>query len=117
MTPDNHDQLLSQEEINELLHQENPSSNQEVMDKKLEMILDFPLEISVRLGNNRKTIDELKKLTTGAVVELERFINEPVDVLVNGKLVAQGEVVTIGENFGIRITSILGPEERVKNLG
>lgn len=117
MKPDHNDNLLSQEEINDLLHKETPSSNNKKLDKKLEMILDFPLEVTVRLGTARITINELLNLSTGGVVEFQRFVTEPVDLLVNGKLVARGEVITMGENFGIKITSIVGPEERIKNLG
>ncbi len=109
--------LLSSEEINELLEQDGQSTDDKAVDRKLEMILDFPLEISVRVGETRMTVQDLLSLTTGKVIEFNRIINEPVDVLVNGKLVARGEVVTIGDHFGIKVTSIIKPEERVKKLG
>lgn len=114
MKPD--ENLLSPEELDDLLSQDT-SQSKKTMDKKLEMVLEFPLEVSVRLGTIKMSIEELLKLTTGAVVEFDRMINEPVDLVVNGKLVARGEVITMGENFGIKITSIITPEDRVKKLG
>ena len=117
MKSGNSNNLLSQEEIDDLLSQDDKSLKDNNMDEKLEMILDFPLEVSVRIGSTRISIDELLRLSTGSVVEFDRFINEPLDLLVNDKLVARGEVITIGENFGIKITSIVGPEERIKQLG
>ncbi len=117
MAPEDNNNLLSSEEINDLLEQESASSSNDALDEKLEMILEFPLEVSVRIGETRMNIAELLSLTTGNVIEFSRVINEPVDLVINGKLVARGEVVTVGENFAIKITSIITPEERVKQLG
>ncbi len=117
MAPEDNNNLLSSEEINDLLEQESASSSNDALDEKLEMILEFPLEVSVRIGETRMNIEELLSLTTGNVIEFSRVINEPVDLVINGKLVARGEVVTVGENFAIKITSIITPEERVKQLG
>ncbi len=84
--------------------------------QNIELILDVPLEISVVLGRTKKTIKEILELGTGSLVELERMTEEPVEILVNGKKVALGEVVVIDENFGVRITNIISNTERVKSL-
>lgn len=84
--------------------------------QNIDLILDVPLEISVVLGRTKKTIKEILELGTGSLVELERMTEEPVEILVNGKKVALGEVVVIDENFGVRITSIISNTERVKSL-
>lgn len=82
----------------------------------IDLIMDVPLQITVELGKSRKTIREILSLGPGSVVELDKLAGEPVDLLVNGKLLAKGEVVVIDENFGIRITDIISPIERVANL-
>jgi len=82
----------------------------------IDLILDVPLEFSVVLGKTRRTIREILALSPGSVVELDKLAEEPLEIYVNGKLLAQGEVVVINENFGIRITSIISATERVKNL-
>lgn len=82
----------------------------------IDLILDVPLEISVVLGRTKKNVNEILNLGTGSLVELEKLAEEPVDILVNGKQIATGEVVVVNENFGVRITAILSNAERVKNL-
>lgn len=84
--------------------------------RNLDLLLDVPMQVSVELGRARRQIREVLSLAPGAVLELDKLAAEPVDVLVNGKLVARGEVVVIGENFGVRITDILSPAERAKLL-
>ncbi|WP_341348975.1 flagellar motor switch phosphatase FliY [Thermobrachium celere] len=84
--------------------------------KNIDLILDVPLEISVVLGRTKKTIKEILELSVGSLVELDKLTEEPVEILVNGKKVALGEVVVIDENFGVRITSIISSDERVKSL-
>jgi flagellar motor switch protein FliN/FliY len=79
----------------------------------LELIYDVPLQVSVELGKATKTIKEILELGPGAVIELDRLAGEPVDMIVNGKLIAKCEVVVINETFGIRITEIVNPEERI----
>jgi len=86
------------------------------MDLKLKLVLDFPLEVSVRLGDTQRTIGQLLNLTVGTVIELENSIEEPVELVVNGKPFAEGEVITIGEVFGIRLQNIINPKERLENL-
>ncbi len=82
----------------------------------IDLILDVPLEISVVLGRTKKNVGDILNLGTGSLVELEKLAEEPVDILVNGKQIATGEVVVVNENFGVRITAILSSTERVKNL-
>lgn len=84
--------------------------------QNIDLILDVPLEISVVLGRARKTIKEILEIGAGSLVELDKLTEEPVEILVNGKKVALGEVVVIDENFGVRITSIISNVERVKSL-
>lgn len=87
-----------------------------VNDTNIGLILDVPLQVTVELGRTRKLIREILELTPGSVVELDKLAGEPVDILVNGKLIAKGEVVVIDENFGVRITDIVSPIERATNL-
>lgn len=84
---------------------------------RLDMILDIPLKVTVLLGRTRWPIKDILGLSPGSVVEMQSLVDEPVEVLVNGTLVATGEVVVVNENFGVRITNIIGPEERLKKLG
>ena len=84
--------------------------------KNIELILDVPLEISVVLGKTKKSIREILNLGVGSLVELDKLAEEPVEILVNGKKVALGEVVVVDENFGVRITSIVSGADRVRTL-
>lgn len=85
--------------------------------QRLDLILDIPLKVTVLLGRTKWPIKDILGLAPGSVVELQNLVDEPVEVLVNGTLVALGEVVVVNENFGVRITSIVSREERLKNLG
>ncbi|WP_084575419.1 flagellar motor switch phosphatase FliY [Sporomusa malonica] len=85
-------------------------------DTNIGLLMDVPLQITVELGRTRKLIRDILELTPGSVVELDKLAGEPVDILVNGKLIAKGEVVVIDENFGVRITDIVSPLERAHNL-
>ena len=87
-----------------------------VNDANIGLILDVPLQVTVELGRTKKLIKDVLELSTGSVIELDRLAGEPVDVLVNGKLLAKGEVVVIDENFGVRVTDIVSSVERVRNL-
>jgi flagellar motor switch protein FliN len=82
----------------------------------ISMILDIPVQLTVELGRTRIPIKNILQLAQGSVVELESLAGEPMDVLVNGYLIAQGEVVVVNEKFGIRLTDIVTPSERVKRL-
>jgi flagellar motor switch protein FliN/FliY len=83
----------------------------------LDIILDIPMQVTVELGRTKKEVGEILKLGTGSIIELDRLAGEPVDILVNGKYIARGEVVVIGENFGVRISDILSPSKRIPRLG
>lgn len=85
--------------------------------KDLDFILDIPLDVSAELGRARLLINELLQLGQGSVVELNKLAGEPLEVYVNGKIIARGEAVVINEKFGIRLTDIISPIERVKQLG
>jgi flagellar motor switch protein FliN len=82
----------------------------------INMILDIPVQLSVELGRTRIPIKHILQLAQGSVVELEALAGEPMDVLVNGYLIAQGEVVVVNEKFGIRLTDIVMPSERMRRL-
>ncbi len=84
---------------------------------ELDFILDIPLDVSAELGRTRLLINELLQLGQGSVVELNKLAGEPLEIYVNGKLVARGEAVVINEKFGVRLTDIISPIERVKQLG
>ena len=84
--------------------------------RNLDLIMDVPLEFTVVLGKSRRTVKDILSLGAGSVVELDKMTDEPLEILVNGKLVAEGEVVVINESFGIRITNIMSKEERVRNI-
>ncbi len=82
----------------------------------LDVILDIPVTLSMEVGGTEITIRNLLQLNQGSVVELDRLAGEPLDVLVNGTLIAHGEVVVVNEKFGLRLTDIVSPSERIKRL-
>lgn len=82
----------------------------------LEMLRDIPVQLSVELGRKRITIRELLQLNQGSVVELENLAGEPMDIFINGYLIAQGEVVVVGDSYGVRLTDIVTPSERLSRL-
>jgi len=82
----------------------------------LDVILDIPVSISMEVGRTSITIRNLLQLNQGSVIELDRLAGEPLDVLVNGTLIAHGEVVVVNEKFGIRMTDVISPSERIKRL-
>lgn len=84
--------------------------------KNIDLILDVPLDISVVLGRTKKSIQDILSLGTGSLIELDKLAEEPVEILVNGKQIALGEVVVVDENFGVRITNIVSNVERIKTL-
>lgn len=84
--------------------------------RNIDLILDVPLDVSVVLGRTKKSIKDILNLSTGSLIELDKLAEEPVEVLVNGKKIAYGEVVVVDENFGVRITSIVSGAERIKSL-
>lgn len=90
---------------------------EEVIPEVLRSLLDIPLEISVELGRTKMLIGDLLQITQGSTIELDKYENEPVEILINGRHIARGEVILIGDKFGIRIIDIISPEERIKKLG
>ena len=90
------------------------SSHRNEFDSSMDVLLDVPLEISVELGRMKMMVREVLDLGTGSIIEVDKAAGEPVDVMVNGRLVAKGEVVVIEDNFGVRITEILNPAERFR---
>ena len=84
--------------------------------KNLDLILDIPLTVTVELGRSKMIINDLLQLGRGSVIELTKLKGEPLEVLVNQKLVARGEVVVVNEKFGVRLTDIVSPAERVQSL-
>ena len=99
-------------ELDELVD-EAPASTGDV---KMDAILDVPVTISMEIGRTNLNIRNLLQLNQGSVVELDRLAGEPMDVLVNGTLIAKGEVVVVNEKFGIRLTDIVSPADRIKRL-
>ncbi len=96
-----------------------PKAPEEVPKAKanhFEFILDIPLEVSVELGRTRMIINDLLQLGQGSVIELTKLAGEPMEILVNQKLIARGEVVVVNEKFGVRLTDIISPMERVEQL-
>ena len=85
-------------------------------DLDLDVILDVPVTLSLEVGRARVPIRNLLQLNQGSVIELDRLAGEPLDVLVNGTLIAHGEVVVVNEKFGIRLTDVISPSERIKKL-
>ncbi len=86
------------------------------LDPKLDMLYDLQLVVSIELGRTNMLIRDILRLGRGSVVEFDKLVSEPVDVLVNGKKVAEGEVVVIDKHFGIRITSLVDPADRLRSL-
>jgi flagellar motor switch protein FliN len=84
--------------------------------RDIDFLLDIPLEITVELGRTRMLIRDLLQLGHGSVVELEKLAGEPMEILVNSKLIARGEVVVANEKFGVRLTDIMSPAERIRQL-
>lgn len=85
-------------------------------DRNLQMILDIPLRVTVELGRTKMPVSDLLNLTQGSVIELNKLAGEPMEVLVNDKLIARGEAVVVNEKFGVRLTDIISPSERVEQL-
>lgn len=83
----------------------------------MDVILDIPVTLSMEVGSTNISIRNLLQLNQGSVIELDRLAGEPLDVLVNGTLIAHGEVVVVNEKFGIRLTDVISPTERIKKLG
>lgn len=85
-------------------------------DTKLSLLLDIPLEVTVEIGSTQMPIEDVLKLNPNSVIELDRYVNEPIDLKVNGRVIAKGELYTVKNSFGIKITQIIKPEDRLKIL-
>jgi len=92
------------------------SDNNGPKDKNLQLILDIPLRVTVELGRTKMPVNELLNLTQGSVIELSKLAGEPMEVYVNEKLIARGEAVVVNEKFGVRLTDIISPTERIEQL-
>ena len=104
------------EDADEALDEAGESAVKGEETKSLDLILDIPLTVSVELGRSKMLINDLLQLGQGSVIELTKLVGEPLEVLVNQKLVARGEVVVVNEKFGVRLTDIVSPMERVQSL-
>ncbi|MCA1040784.1 flagellar motor switch phosphatase FliY [Bacillus infantis] len=93
-----------------------PHQLQEAETKNLNMLLDIPLQVTVELGRTKRSVKDILELSAGSIIELDKLAGEPVDILVNSRLIAKGEVVVIEENFGVRVTDIISQSDRIKNL-
>lgn len=93
-----------------------PEATAETGGGNLDLILDIPLRVTVELGRSRMVVSELLNLGQGSVIELNKLAGEPMEILVNDKLVARGEAVVVNEKFGVRLTDIISPKERVEQL-
>jgi flagellar motor switch protein FliN/FliY len=114
VTPQTNDSALK---VSRAEFQQLSQPSEQGQPSNLDLLMDINLPVSIELGRTRMPIAELLALGPGSVVELNKLAGEPVDVMVNQKLVARGEVVVIDENFGVRITQLMTPEERLKLLG
>ena len=110
---DEKDQLEGEESID--FRENRSGSDQDARD--LDFILDIPLELTVELGRTKMMVNDLLQLGQGSIVELNKLAGEPLEICINKKLVARGEAVVVNEKFGVRLTDIVSPIERVKSLG
>ncbi len=94
--------------------QENPASSE---NKELGFLLDIPLQVSVEIGRSRILIKDLLEMQEGAIIELDKLSGEPLDLYVNSRLIARGEAVLVKDKYGIRLTDVVSPSERIENLG
>lgn len=111
------DQLLAEAADNNREEKSNVSAAvMSTNDRNLSLILDIPLKVSVELGRTKMPVSELLNLTQGSVIELNKLAGAPMEVYVNDKLIARGEAVVVNEKFGVRLTDIISPAERVEQL-
>jgi flagellar motor switch protein FliN len=93
-----------------------PLNPSEASSRRLDLLLDVPLDVTVELGRARMSIQDLLALSPGSVIELDKMAGEPLDIVVNGRLIARGEAVVVNDRFGIRITDIVSKSERIARL-
>lgn len=111
---DNSEQDISDAEFNDI--DRDSTTSYSSLDPKLELLYDLQLPVSIELGRTNMLIRNILRLGRGSVIEFDKLVSEPVDVLVNGKKVAEGEVVVIDKHFGIRITTLVDPTERLRGI-
>ncbi|MCC4274610.1 MAG: flagellar motor switch protein FliN [Marinomonas sp.] len=107
---------MSEQDVKPVQLDQLGSSTGGALSSDMDLIMDIPVTLSMELGNTEIAIRNLLQLTQGSVVELDRFAGEPLDVLVNGTLIAHGEVVVVNDKYGIRLTDVVSPSERIKRL-
>lgn len=122
--PQSQQDLVSLPEVEKKEAESNTSENTEItavstnidtqIAKKIEMILDIPVSISFEVGSRKMQIEDIVKLSPSSVIELDRYIDQPIDIKVNGVLVAKGELYQVEDNFAVRITKIISKEDRIK---
>ncbi len=98
------------------VEEENVEKTVEHGERELDFILDIPLELSVELGKTKMLVNDLLQLGQGSIIELNKLAGEPLEVYINRKLIARGEVVVVNEKFGVRLTDVITPIDRVKSL-
>lgn len=107
---------MAEEEVQQHEFQDLKEEDKHSTERDIEFLLDIPVEITVQLGKSKMMIKELLQLGQGSVVELEKLAGEPMEILANSRLIARGEVVVVNEKFGVRLTDIISPSERLTQL-
>lgn len=108
--------MAEENENNEIEEEEAADHEGERAERELDFILDIPLELSVELGKTKMLVNDLLQLGQGSIIELNKLAGEPLEVYINRKLIARGEVVVVNEKFGVRLTDVITPIDRVKSL-
>jgi flagellar motor switch protein FliN/FliY len=111
-----HSTEASSQEVPETPHEGLQEPKNEGLSVNLDLILDIPVTVSIELGRTRLHVEEILRLGQGSVVELEKLAGEPLEILVQGRPIGKGEVVVVNEKFGIRLTDIISPVERIQRL-
>ena len=107
---------MSEQEVQKQEFEDLQDETNEAVSRDIDFLLDIPVEITVQLGTARMLIKDLLQLGQGSVVELDKLAGEPMEILANNRLVARGEVVVVNEKFGVRLTDIISPSERLTRL-
>ena len=107
---------MSEQEVQEPDFEDLKEETSEAVSREIDFLLDIPVQITVQLGTARMLIKDLLQLGQGSVVELEKLAGEPMEILANSRLIARGEVVVVNEKFGVRLTDIISPSERLTQL-
>ncbi|TCK03898.1 flagellar motor switch protein FliN/FliY [Phorcysia thermohydrogeniphila] len=111
------EEALKEQKEKQASSEESPEEGDESCgEEKFELLKDIPLEVTIEVGSTSLPLEEVLKLHPNSIVELDRYIHEPVDIKVNGRLIAKGELYTVKDSYGIKITQIITPEERLKLL-